>query len=411
MNKLLDSLKRNKRRLFTVILSALIVASGLAIGLTTDSQIAEKTVIETEKIDTNVMASHSIISEEIMIADTLTEGAALYVNGIFVGAAENAKEIETALTLYRENAIEQVEGKNKSAQFVQEVSIQDGSFEKSTLLTVEDLLELLNTDEIAESDYTVQTGDTIETICAAYDMSEAEFEVLNETTDFAAGDIVRIWQKQPRLSIQVTAAIERTEVIPYETVIVYDDSELNDVSYVSQKGQTGVVAYSDEVVYIDGAAVSVQTVSEKVVSAVRNEEITQGTLEVKAGYATGTFMWPVPSTTMVTSEFGARWGTVHRGMDISGYNVYGADIVAADGGTVTYAAYDNSGYGINIYIDHGNGLQTHYAHCSAMYVSEGDLVYAGQVIAAVGSTGDSTGPHLHFEVIVNGEKVNPRNYL
>lgn len=416
MKKFLDSLKRNKRNLFTVILSALIVAAGITVGLYTQPKVVEveeptEVSVETEKIDTNAMAAHSMMTDEVSVVDNTVDGSALYIDGVFVGAAENAAEIQTALEVYRTHALEQVDGKNKTAEFVQEVSVQNGLFDKNELLSAENILDILNTSEIVECDYTIQEGNTIEVLCAAFDMSEAEFEVLNEKTDFEVGDTVRIWQKQPKLSVKVTAAKERTEIIPYETVIVYDDTETTDVSYVSQSGQTGLIAYNDEIVYIDGVVVSTETISEKTVSVVRNKEITQGTIEHKAGYATGTFLWPVPSTTMVTSEFGARWGTTHKGIDISGYNVYGADIVAADGGTVTYAAYDNSGYGMNIYIDHGNGLQTHYAHCSAMYVSEGEQVYAGQVIAAVGSTGDSTGPHLHFEVIVNGEKVNPRNYL
>lgn len=423
MTQFLDRLKRNKRNLFTAILSALIVAAGITVGLYSNTNVvdveqAREISVETEKIDTNVMAAPLMVSNEVSvvdntvpIVDNTVEGSALYIDGVFVGAVKNVTEIQAALAVYRANALEQVDGKNKEAQFVQEVSVQSGLFDKDELISAENILDLLNTVKIVECDYTVQEGDTLEIICAAFDMSEAEFEVLNEKTDFEVGDTVRIWQKQPKLSVKITATKERTEVIPYETVTVYDDTETTDVSYVSQNGQTGLVAYSDEIVYINGVAVSTETVSEKTISAVRNKEITQGTLEYKAGYATGTFLWPVPSTTMVTSEFGYRWGTIHKGIDIAGYNVYGADIVAADGGTVTYAAYDNSGYGMNVYIDHGNGLQTHYAHCSAMYVSEGEQVYAGQVIAAVGSTGDSTGPHLHFEVIVNGEKVDPRNYL
>lgn len=76
-----------------------------------------------------------------------------------------------------------------------------------------------------------------------------------------------------------------------------------------------------------------------------------------------------------------------------------------------YATYNSGGYGRLVKIDHGNGIQTWYAHCNTLLVSVGDVVAQGQQIATAGSTGNVTGPHLHFEVVVNGVKVNPRRYL
>ncbi len=412
----LEKLKRNKHNLFVIILSALIVAAGAVTNVclsheTVRMENVTEFSVETNKIDNDAMAGQSIINEEIPVVDNTTEGVALYIDDVFVGACENLTDIQTALEVYRTKALEQIEGKNKTAQFIQQISTQNEKFDKDELLSAEELLALLNTNEIVESDYTVLEGDTLQSICSAFDMSEVEFEVLNEKATLKTGDTIRVWEKQPKLSLKITVAQDYVEVIPYETVTVYDDTETTDVSYVSQDGQTGIIAYTDEIVYINGVEISKKNISQKTVSTVKDKEITQGTLEHKVGYATGTFLWPLPSTTLVTSEYGPRWGTTHEGMDISGYNVYGADIIASDGGTVTYSASDNSGYGMNIVIDHGNGFQTHYAHCSTLYVSEGEQVYAGQVIGAVGSTGNSTGPHLHFEIIVNGEKVNPRLYL
>ncbi|MBQ1977447.1 MAG: M23 family metallopeptidase, partial [Ruminococcus sp.] len=109
--------------------------------------------------------------------------------------------------------------------------------------------------------------------------------------------------------------------------------------------------------------------------------------------------------------FGPRWGTVHRGIDIAGAGIENQDIVASDSGTVIWSGYDNSGYGNYVIIDHGNGYKTLYGHANALYVSTGEKVYKGDVIAAVGSTGFSTGPHLHFEIIENEVKVDPELYL
>jgi len=117
-------------------------------------------------------------------------------------------------------------------------------------------------------------------------------------------------------------------------------------------------------------------------------------------------IWPVRG--VVTSEYGMRWGRLHAGIDISAPT--GTRIVAANGGVVIYAGA-MSGYGNVIVIDHGGGFSTVYAHQSRLGVGDGASVGRGQLIGYVGSTGRSTGPHLHFETRVNGSARNPRNYL
>ncbi len=131
------------------------------------------------------------------------------------------------------------------------------------------------------------------------------------------------------------------------------------------------------------------------------------------GGASG-FLWPCPASRRITSGFGPRSqpvpgaSTNHKGIDIGA--PYGSSIVAAASGRVTTSTYSNSA-GNYIVISHGNGISTVYMHCSALYVSVGEMVSAGQSIAAVGSTGFSSGNHLHFGVIKNGAYVNPRNYV
>ena len=118
---------------------------------------------------------------------------------------------------------------------------------------------------------------------------------------------------------------------------------------------------------------------------------------------------------MVTSEFGWRadpftgQGRGHAGIDLGASK--GTSIRAALDGTVYFVSYSTSGYGYHLGIDHGGGFTTLYAHCSEILVTEGQQVKAGDIIAKVGSTGRSTGPHLHFEIRINGEAQNPRSYL
>jgi murein DD-endopeptidase MepM/ murein hydrolase activator NlpD len=118
------------------------------------------------------------------------------------------------------------------------------------------------------------------------------------------------------------------------------------------------------------------------------------------------FIWPCDG--VVTSGFGMRWGRMHEGIDIG--CAYGAPNRAAAAGTVIYAGW-MSGYGNLVVVDHGNGLSTAYAHASSLAVSVGQSVVQGQTVSYVGSTGHSTGPHLHFEVRVNGVAVDPLAYL
>lgn len=124
----------------------------------------------------------------------------------------------------------------------------------------------------------------------------------------------------------------------------------------------------------------------------------------------GQFCYPVPGHTSISCGFyGYR---NHNGVDFSDGGIYGATVVAADAGTVVRVRYLTYSYGQHIFIYHGNGLTTQYCHLSAIYVSEGQTVSKGQSIGAVGSTGNSTGPHLHFGVFDNsGAFLNPESYL
>lgn len=137
-------------------------------------------------------------------------------------------------------------------------------------------------------------------------------------------------------------------------------------------------------------------------------------LQGTGAYIGGDMAWPAPASKRITSPFGYRTHPIlkvkklHTGIDIGVGS--GSNIVAANAGKVIKAAWNNS-YGYMVMVDHGGGIVTLYAHNSVLKVKTGDTVTKGQVIALSGSTGMSTGPHLHFEVRVNGEYKNPMNYL
>ena len=179
---------------------------------------------------------------------------------------------------------------------------------------------------------------------------------------------------------------------------------------------------SAEATYVDGVEVVDERVilSTTVVKEPVAKEITVGTKKAIAsssysssisgskgsGSVNGSFLWPVAGG-YVSCYFGGYPG--HTGQDIAAPR--GTNIYASMSGTVISVSSQSYGYGKSIVIDHGNGVRTRYAHCSAMYVSVGEYVSQGQVIAAVGMTGNASGNHCHFEIIINGVFKNPRNYI
>jgi murein DD-endopeptidase MepM/ murein hydrolase activator NlpD len=140
---------------------------------------------------------------------------------------------------------------------------------------------------------------------------------------------------------------------------------------------------------------------------------TSGSYSVPSNFVGGQFAWP-SNTTLVTSPYGYRVHPVlgnqrfHSGVDIGA--PYGSSIFAANSGTVIVSGYNSGGYGNYVVISHGGGYSTLYAHCSSLLVSAGQQVSKGQVIAKCGSTGMSTGPHIHFEIQLNGKTTNPMSY-
>jgi murein DD-endopeptidase MepM/ murein hydrolase activator NlpD len=132
-------------------------------------------------------------------------------------------------------------------------------------------------------------------------------------------------------------------------------------------------------------------------------------------YVGGDFLWPCPSYTRISSEFGMRWHPIlheyrgHKGVDLAAAS--GTSILAANAGTVITVAYNAGGYGNYVVIDHGGGRATLYAHMSKTLVTKGQAVKKGDKIGLVGMTGLATGPHLHFEVLIDGIQVNPMQYF
>lgn len=142
------------------------------------------------------------------------------------------------------------------------------------------------------------------------------------------------------------------------------------------------------------------------------QQNTETNAQKEANSFDGVYFTVKPVSGTITSRFGSKESirtTAHKGIDIGAPN--GTQIKAAANGTVTFAGYTTGGYGNLVVISHGNNIETYYGHASKIYVKKGQTVTAGDVIAAVGSTGRSTGNHLHFEIRKNGNQINPQIYV
>lgn len=225
---------------------------------------------------------------------------------------------------------------------------------------------------------------------------------------------------QGKLSVSLYTDWSYEVEMDYETNVSYDDTKDNTYKEVTKEGQNGIVTVNLKLNYVDGNLVDSVVTDTKVTKEAVAEEVTIGSKQGEQEYnsstgtsggTTGSFIWPVNHTHNITSYMEWRWGRMHNGLDIAGGGDYGQPIMASDGGVVTFAGNDGGGYGNYVMIDHGNGYMTVYGHASELACVTGQYVGQGETIAYIGSTGNSTGPHLHFEIRLNGEYQDPLNYV
>lgn len=214
------------------------------------------------------------------------------------------------------------------------------------------------------------------------------------------------------LEVKTTTSYNTDESIPYSTTRIKTDTQPMGYYKVTTEGKAGLKRKAVVVETVNGNEISRNQLSETVISEPQARVITIGTAYVKVSSENGGknssgMICPISSGKFTISAYYGD-GRNHKAIDLAANK--GVAFYAVASGSVTYAGYDRD-FGYNIIIDHGNGIKTRYAHASYLTVSKGQVVSQGDVIGAVGSTGYSTGNHLHFEVIVNGSRVNPAPYI
>lgn len=308
----------------------------------------------------NRLASKQDIKDAILeTTDTIISASLLKVDGKEIVYVKDAN-LEEYLIKYRDSF--NIEGVESTSDFVEKVEVQTGYF-------------------IAEN------------VCT---LKEAEKLIASS------------------LSIKTEATIVSEEEIPYETKEDTTSAKVLGYSEVVTKGVNGTRVNTDAVLFVNGVEIERENISSEITKEPVNEVVLIGTAknsrvakQKAEAYASG-FVFPLDTSAKweVSAYFGD--GRNHKAIDLRAPAK--TEIYAAAAGTVTFSGYKDA-YGYLVVIDHGNGLSTAYAHASVLAVKKGDKVTAGETIALVGSTGTSTGNHLHFEVRKGETRVNPAPYI
>ena len=341
-------------------------------------------------------------------SDQISEGTALYLDGELTAVCSDGDTLrsylESLLAPYEDQADE-----NISVGFNKNVTLEDGVYFNDSFEDDNSIENMLTGVQQQEKIYTVRAGDTLWDIAQKNDLTFRELCALNpnfkgapltENSNIQEGDQLIVTKQEALLEVRITKVETREEEIPFGTETTQSNEYTKGTTKTLQEGQNGLRRVTFQNVYDTNNVLVEQTIlSTEVIKEPVNKKVVQGTKKVKSSTkfitGSGQFIWPVPNYKYVS-----RWmGNGHRGADICA--AYGTPILASDSGTIIAAGWHYS-YGNYVEIDHGNGYKTLYGHMSSIAVSQGQAVTQGQVIGYVGSTGNSTGNHCHFEMSYNG---------
>jgi murein DD-endopeptidase MepM/ murein hydrolase activator NlpD len=292
-------------------------------------------------------------------------------------------------------------------EFLEAVMTEMVDADPSEIKAADDIYKLLVQGSIQPTKYTVQAGDCIGCIAQKFDISP---EVIYDNNPWikddkiTVGDVLDLTVLQPELTVKTVESLVEIETVepPLE---VKNNAEMRvGESKTISEGTSGTTQMTYRIVKQNGYVISEELVSQEVLTEPTPKIVERGT-KVVLGEGTGKFAYPVKNARL-TSKFGQRWGRMHNGVDFTGNKA----ILAADTGVVEFVG-TKPGLGKTIIIDHKNGYKTVYGHMSSYVASKGDIVEKGEQIGVMGSTGNSTGVHLHWEVHKNGVLQNPLKYL
>ena len=387
----------------------------------------ERVVSDSGSGQTNIVPTYTLTAtheDSITDAETLTnrlitasggtleEASGFYLSGKFMGAVKNGDKLLDYLVNVL--ARDETGAEDESVSFIKSMALKEGLYPSSSVVRLHELVEKISRDEQVKKVYVIEAGDTPTGVASKNNMPYAELKALNpdiETTAFfQVGNEVLISRPESYLATKVTRTEVYEENIPFGVDSIPDDRYPQGYTVTVSNGVYGKQTVTANVTYIDGIEESRTVLKTVVTKEPTNKVVRAGTMTPQQ-YVQGLdqsgsgFIWPV-DWGFFNGSLGSYWG--HTGMDISGN--YGAPIRASRSGTVVRSAWYGP-YGMHVIIDHGSGVTTLYAHMSQKYVTVGQYVVQGEMIGLVGRTGNTTGPHLHFEVRINGRFMDPVKYI
>lgn len=335
-------------------------------------------------------------------SDEIVDATAVYIDGELRFVTTEGDHLRTYLESVKE-PYEDTDDPSVYTALAHEIRLLDGVYLNESISSYSDIINELNQGAGIKT-YTAVEGDTVQSIIdttgVSFDsLAQMNPELLTLDQEVEAGtEIITGAASAELLKVKVVRQETETVAIPFDT----QNSESSEYDFgkvvTLQEGEDGSEDVTYEITMIDGVVTDRQAISYNVTKQAVPEITVTGT-RLKSGMVaqigSGSFIWPVPNYTYVS-----RWmSSGHRGADICA--AYGTTIIASDSGTVIAAGWHYS-YGNYVEIDHGNGYKTLYAHMSAISVTQGQAVSQGDKIGEVGSTGNSTGNHCHFEMFYNG---------
>lgn len=323
-----------------------------------DKQIQTRPQVQVTLVNQNQINNANELSEKIIEnSGELSDGFGLYVNGKLALVVKEKSIAENAIEQYKKDMIAAT--KADGAQIIDEYELKSGLYCD---------VQILDSNKV---------------------MQKLESGII---------------------SVQTVKIEHKTEVLKYETITAKDNTKYEGYERVEVEGEDGEMLQTLQTTYINGKKTDSQIIQSDIVKSAINKQIIVGTRKkvvTNVAAPSQKFFWPVSYKQCYISQYFGNEG--HTGIDFAAS--IGSPVYASADGTVCEVMYSDKSYGNRIKINHGNGVITLYAHLSTIDVKEGDVVTAGSVIGAVGSTGNSTGPHTHYEVRVNGVQVDPAPYL
>lgn len=399
--------------------------------------VVKKRAVAEDTVKAIIEAREAALGQPVKSEEEVTYRPVRVSQSTVLTPGELKARLEDALRLYTRAAVVRVNGKDlfffknvdtaeafldsvrkmyavkpdKESFFEEQVETAVLNAPASRVTSVEDALAAVRRGIEEKWRYTVKDGDTLWDIADRQDLSVEDVIAANpglNPDSLSIGQVIRLRRERAILTVVQEYEASKVESIPFPREIRYDTSLHRGQVKIVQNGKPGRKEIKYKVTVENGVEVSREVIATRQLTAPIKQIERRGSqyLLASRGEGRASLGWPISGP--VLSGYGMRWGRMHTGLDIG--SDYGVQVGAAGSGTVIRAGW-YGGYGRTVDVDHGDGVVTRYAHLSRISVGVGEAVGRGQVIGRVGSSGHSYGPHLHFEVIVNGSPRNPLNYL